>query len=172
MDKKKNLIFNVVSLFVAGVLIFFDQFTKYLITRDLTGGKEIVIWKGVFKLVSHKNTGAVWGIMSNLTGLLVVISFVILGGIIFAFIKLPYSNRRLIPIKVITVLVFSGAVGNLIDRIRLKYVVDFLYFELINFPVFNVADCYITVSMFVLILLFIFYYRDEDFENIWPKKSR
>ena len=68
--------------------------------------------------------------------------------------------------------VTAGAIGNLIDRIRLNYVVDFLYFELIDFPVFNVADCYITVSMFLLVILVLFYYKDEDFSLIWPKKSQ
>lgn len=66
----------------------------------------------------------------------------------------------------------SGALGNLIDRIRLKYVIDFIYFSLIDFPVFNVADIYVTVSMIVLLLLVLFYYKDEDdFAFLSPKKK-
>ena len=57
----------------------------------------------------------------------------------------------------------AGAIGNLIDRISLKYVVDFIYFELIDFPIFNIADCYLTVSSFLLIILAIFYYKENDF---------
>ena len=71
----------------------------------------------------------------------------------------------------LSVFIIAGALGNLIDRVFLHYVIDFLYFELINFPVFNVADCYITVSMFVLAFLMIFYYKEEDFSSIWKKKS-
>ena len=60
------------------------------------------------------------------------------------------------------VLIFAGAIGNFIDRIRQGFVVDFLYFELIDFPIFNVADIYVTVGCILLILLLLFYYKDEE----------
>ena len=56
----------------------------------------------------------------------------------------------------------AGAAGNMIDRVRQGFVVDFLYFKLIDFPIFNVADCYVTLSALGLVLLIIFYYKDED----------
>ena len=65
----------------------------------------------------------------------------------------------------------SGAAGNLIDRILQGYVVDFFYFRLINFPVFNVADCYVTISAAALIILFLFYYKDSDLEPFSLKKK-
>ena len=58
----------------------------------------------------------------------------------------------------------------MIDRFIYHYVVDFLYFELINFPVFNVADIYITVTAFLVLVLCLFYYKEEDFDAIFPKK--
>ena len=66
------------------------------------------------------------------------------------------------PLAVCLMLIASGAVGNMIDRITQSYVVDFLYFSLINFPIFNVADCYVTCSAVGLVLLIMFYYKDED----------
>ena len=60
-------------------------------------------------------------------------------------------------------LLVSGAVGNFIDRVRFGYVRDFIYFKLINFPVFNVADCYVTVSVALLIILILFVYKEDDF---------
>ena len=66
---------------------------------------------------------------------------------------------------------FAGAVGNLIDRIKDGFVVDFLYFELIDFPVFNVADIYVTCSVFVLFLLVMFKYKDADFEFLKSSKK-
>ena len=66
----------------------------------------------------------------------------------------------------------AGAFGNLIDRIRLDYVIDFFYFELINFPIFNVADIYVSCSVVVLLLLFIFYYKEEDMEVLLPSKKK
>ena len=69
-------------------------------------------------------------------------------------------------IRLLIVLILSGAVGNMIDRIRYQYVIDFLYFKWIDFPVFNIADCYVTVGFILLIILILFKYKDEDFERI------
>jgi signal peptidase II len=66
----------------------------------------------------------------------------------------------------------AGAVGNMIDRIFRKYVVDFVYFSLINFPVFNVADIYVTVAAVMLVILILFFYQEEDFDRIFPKKTK
>ena len=60
----------------------------------------------------------------------------------------------------------------MIDRLRLDYVIDFLYFELIDFPIFNVADIYVSVSAFLLVLLVLFYYKEEDLESIFSLFSR
>jgi signal peptidase II len=65
--------------------------------------------------------------------------------------------------------VTAGSIGNMIDRIKLGYVVDFFDFELINFPVFNVADIYVTVSMILLIILICFVYKEEDFDVLFSK---
>ena len=65
----------------------------------------------------------------------------------------------------------SGAIGNFIDRIRFAYVRDFIYFELIDFPVFNVADIYVTLSVITLIILIFFVYKDEDFEFLSRKRK-
>ena len=58
----------------------------------------------------------------------------------------------------------AGAIGNFIDRITNQYVVDFFYFKLINFPIFNVADIYVTIAAVFMLFLGLFYYKEEDFE--------
>ena len=63
----------------------------------------------------------------------------------------------------------AGAFGSLIDRVARGYVVDFFYFKLIDFPIFNVADIYVTVTMVLLIGLILFYYKEEDFEFLRRK---
>lgn len=75
-------------------------------------------------------------------------------------------------IRVLFVFIFSGAVGNMIDRIRLGYVIDMFDFCLINFPVFNVADIYVTCSMILLLILILFKYKDNDLEDILGKKTK
>ena len=69
-----------------------------------------------------------------------------------------------IKLHVALVFITSGAIGNLIDRVRLDYVVDFIYFSLINFPIFNVADIYVTLSTIYLVILLLFVYKESDLE--------
>ena len=65
----------------------------------------------------------------------------------------------------------SGAIGNFIDRVRFGYVRDFIYFKLINFPVFNVADCYVTISVAIFIVLILFVYKENEFDFLSFKKK-
>ena len=72
---------------------------------------------------------------------------------------------------VLLAVIIAGGIGNMIDRFRLDYVVDFISFVLINYPIFNVADIYVTVAAFGMIFLGLFYYKNEDYELIFPSKK-
>jgi len=85
-------------------------------------------------------------------------------------IKLPRSKHYAI-LEILLVLIAAGAVGNMIDRVQYNYVVDFFYFKLIDFPIFNVADIYVSVSCVVLAILIIFFYKDSDFDFLSNKKE-
>ena len=74
--------------------------------------------------------------------------------------------------RICAVLICAGAVGNLIDRIRFQYVVDFFYFSLIDFPIFNVADCYAVVACFLFGYLILFFYKEEELEWFALFKSK
>ena len=80
-------------------------------------------------------------------------------------------EKRFFFMNAICVLFFAGAIGNFIDRVMHNYVVDFFYFSLIDFPIFNVADIYVTVAAFAMIFLGLFYYKEEDFNQIFPSKK-
>ena len=73
---------------------------------------------------------------------------------------------------IVLALVASGAAGNMIDRIHNDYVIDFIYFVIINFPIFNVADIYVTVATFIFAVLLLFYYKDNDFEFLSFKQQK
>ena len=75
-------------------------------------------------------------------------------------------------LEFLLVLIASGAVGNMIDRVSLGYVVDFFYFKLIDFPIFNVADIYVSVSCVLLAILLIFFYKDQDFAFLNRAKKK
>ena len=81
------------------------------------------------------------------------------------------ENRRYLPLRSCAVLLCAGAVGNMIDRVRLGYVIDFFYFRLIDFPIFNVADCYVVAACIVFALLVLFYYREEDDFSFLSRKK-
>lgn len=156
------------------VLVLIDQVTKYWARFTLKEEGPISIFPGVLKLQYHENTGAIWGIMTGKTNLLSVITIILTVLLIFLYFQIP-RERRYTPIQIIWVFMMAGAIGNFIDRISLKYVVDFIYFELIDFPIFNIADSYLTVSCFLLLILGIFYYKDTDFDfldNLFKRERK
>lgn len=85
--------------------------------------------------------------------------------------RLPWE-KRFFPLFACMVLLASGALGNLIDRAMRGFVVDFFYFKLIDFPIFNVADCFVVVSAACLILLVGFFYKDEELSFLSDKKEK
>ena len=101
----------------------------------------------------------------------IFVAIVILSVIAYVLIKTP-DDRKYTILHVLLSLIAAGAIGNMIDRIRYDYVVDFIYFVLINFPIFNVADIYVSVSTVILIILLLFYYKEKDLNFISFKQKR
>ena len=147
------------------LLIAFDQFTKNLAVSHLKEQADIPILKGIFELSYVENRGAAFGMMQNKQGFFLIMTAVVLVGILWLFHKIP-QDKRYLPLRAVLVLLTSGAIGNFIDRASQNYVVDFFYFKLIDFPVFNVADIYVVVSVFCLAFLILFYYKEEEFDEI------
>ena len=151
----------VTACIVFVTLVLFDQFTKQMAVRHLKDHADIILIPGVLQLSYVENRGAAFGSMQNMQILLIGLPLIVLGGILYCLWKMPKTRRHFFMFVTLLVLA-AGALGNLIDRFLHAYVVDFIYFSLINFPVFNVADIYVTCSAFALVLLMLFYYREED----------
>ena len=104
-----------------------------------------------------------------------IIFFAVLTIVVLVLLAIVYQriplNRRFLPLNIIAVGIFAGAAGNLIDRVIHHYVIDFFYFSLINFPVFNVADIYVTVSAIALVIFVLFFYKEKDFECLFPPRK-
>ncbi|MBR0163797.1 MAG: signal peptidase II [Lachnospiraceae bacterium] len=144
------------------LLVALDQYTKSLAVAHLRGKPSHVLMEGVLELTYVENFGAAFGILQNAQVLFILITCVAVILICFVLIKMPLT-RRMAPAHLLLTLILAGACGNLIDRIRTVYVVDFIYFSLIDFPVFNVADICVTTACVLLIILGIVYFREEDF---------
>ena len=145
--------------------VFLDQYTKYLAVTHLQE-QSITIVKDVFQLHYLENHGAAFGILQNQQWFFLIATIVTLAFIVYIYIRLPHQ-KHFLPLRICLISIVAGAIGNMIDRIRLQYVIDFLYFELIDFPIFNVADIFASVATVVLIGLFLFYYKDDDFDILF-----
>ena len=187
---KKTIVFSGFFLFL---LIAIDQFTKHLAVLFLKEKTEIPLIKDVFELRYLENTSAAFGIdpislLQNIfhfevfeqnpdlylqfrMGFFYILTIAMIALFVYGFLKIP-KVKRLVFLDLIVIFLTAGAIGNLIDRITQQYVVDFLYFKLIDFPIFNVADIYVTCSAIALLVLGIFYYKDEDIELIFHQKTK
>ena len=131
----------------------------------LKGKSPFVIIDNVFELYYLENSGAAWGVMSGARYFFLILTVVIVAIVIYVSIKMPHTNR-MVPLRGTLILLSAGAAGNFIDRLCFGYVRDFIYFKLINFPVFNVADIYVTVSVIIFAILILFVYKEDEFEFI------
>ena len=140
-------------------LVLLDQGTKYLAIRYLRGSSGISLIDNVLNLRYLENRGMAFGLLQN------KILFV---AIIYLFINAP-ATVYYRPLLYTAAIVFAGAMGNFIDRVFRGYVVDFIYFSLIDFPTFNVADIYVTCGITVMVFLMFFRYKEEnDFDFLKP----
>ena len=150
------------DLCIALLGVLTDQFTKYLAVACLKDRPAFPLIPGVLELRYLENRGAAFGMMQNMQYLFIAGAIIIV--VIFAFLygRIPFQ-KKYIPLRICGILICAGAVGNMIDRLRLNYVIDFFYFNLIDFPIFNVADCYVVCACIAFVLLILFYYKDDDF---------
>ena len=125
-----------------------------LVTKAVFEGKFITLIKGVFSISSTHNTGAGFSIFSNQTVFLLVITGIFL--VLFSLFLFFDKDKKTKLWWICVALIYSGAIGNMIDRIMFGYVRDFLYFELINFPIFNIADICLTVGITLFAINFLF----------------
>lgn len=151
------------------VLLLIDQLTKLWAVKILKPIGSIPIIRNVLEIYYVENRGAAFGIMQNKQWFFLLITLAVLAGLVWVSGRIP-DEKHFVPLKICLYFVGAGAVGNMIDRVFRKYVVDFIYFSLINFPVFNVADIYVTVAAFLLVGLILFFYQEEDFDRVFPKK--
>lgn len=149
------------------LLVLLDQVTKYLAFTNLKGSSGVPVIPGVFELFYLENRGAAFGILRNRQWFFIMIAVVMIAVAVYAYYCLP-AGRHYHALRLVAVLVAAGAAGNMIDRILHRYVIDFLYFSLIDFPVFNVADCYVSVGAVLLVILIFTVYRKDDFSFLNP----
>lgn len=151
-------------------LVFLDQFTKHL-TRVYLKDAPAILIKDVLSLRYVENKGIGFGLFQGKVPAILVLNVLLLLAIVFILAKLPRIMRTM-PVRLTLLVTVSGALGNIIDRLYLGYVVDMISFDLIHFPVFNVADIFVTVSIVMFAFLYLFYYKENELEKwIFHKRN-
>ena len=144
MNKKNIFIFSI-TLFI----VILDQITKFFIRQELQLNQSIPIIRNILNFTHTTNTGSAFGLFKGLNLIFILFSFIVII-VIFRYLKEVKENERLLQFAVGSL--SGGTIGNLIDRIFYGYVIDFIDFRV--WPVFNIADSFITISViFIAVLL-------------------
>ena len=163
------------SLFTLVVILFvtFDQYSKYWIIHSVGKDKTLSLISGILSFEYLENDGVAFSMLAGKTFIINVLVFIMICVLIFSLVVLQNSlsktegtlKKKFVTLQILISFMIAGAIGNMIDRIRLGYVVDFIKTDFINFPVFNVADCYVTISVFIVFLI-LFMMKANEFEQI------
>jgi signal peptidase II len=156
-----------ICLISTGILLFLDQMTKHLAREYLAGQPAKVMLPGVLELRHLENRGVAFGMFEGKTGLFLILCLLFFAAAVYVFVRLP-GKADYLPLYALLSLMAAGAAGNFVDRAMKGSVTDFIYFSLIDFPIFNLADIYVVSSGILLVILIIFKYKDEDFAFLNP----
>lgn len=145
-----------IYILFTGIIIIADQITKFIIKSNFNLYEQLDVIKNFFRIIYIKNSGAVWGLFSNQKGsvipvIITILSISALLIVIYIFLKTNSECKlELISLSFIS----GGAIGNIIDRITQGFVVDFIeiYIKSYRWPTFNIADSFISVGIFLLII--------------------
>lgn len=153
------------------ILTFLDQGSKYLVLTRLKNSPDIILIPGVLQLHYLENRGMAFGLFEGRIPVFVILCVLFFCVFFYVYARIPRTGYYL-PLTITSLIMVSGALGNFIDRVFRKYVVDFIYFSLIDFPVFNMADIYVVCSGILLVILVCFKYKnDEDYHFLQLKKD-
>lgn len=155
---------------IAAFIIILDQFTKWLIVKNMNIGDSIPVIEDFLYITSHRNRGAAWGILQGQMWLFYVITIVVIIGIVYYIRKAARGNALL---GVSLGFMLGGAIGNFIDRVYRQEVVDFIhtYIFSYNFPVFNIADSALVIGVFLLMIQMLKEEREGKKEKSYGKNG-
>jgi signal peptidase II len=144
---------------IVAALIAADQGLKYWVVSHLSVGQSAPLLPGVMQLTRLHNTGAAWSSFSGMTTMLSVVTVVLMAGVLWLLIKKIVRH----PMGVAgCLLILGGGLGNLIDRVFRGYVVDMFDIQLFQYPIFNLADCFVVIGAILGGIYYLFLYEKTD----------
>ncbi|WP_141680896.1 signal peptidase II [Caryophanon tenue] len=150
---------------LAFFVILIDQWTKWLVVKNMELGERLIVWDPWFALLSHRNRGAAWGMLQGQIGFFTIVTIAVIIGVIYFYHK-EAKGKPLMQASLM--LLLGGAIGNFIDRLFRGEVVDF--FDVLipvidyDFPIFNIADAALTIS--VVLLFFVILFDKDEKEKV------
>lgn len=149
---------HILMVLVVVGIVAADQFTKYLTVANIGLYQQVPAIPGLFHLTYVRNTGAAFSALEGMQWLFALIFLAFTVALIWEFSKkrMPFTT----PERWMIVAVYAGGLGNMIDRMRLGYVVDMIAVDFIDFPVFNVADCFVTCGCILLMIHLAFFNKE------------
>ena len=156
---------------IFAVLVAADQVTKVLAADMLkTVGSSAEFIPGFIRFEYCENTGMAWSLLSDKTFLLTIVSAAMVAILVYFLVRFYKPMPNLI--KAAIVIICAGAVGNLIDRIAFNYVRDFIAFDFVDFPVFNIADSCVTIGVIILAVGLIFVKSGREFLKAMDEEDK
>lgn len=149
---------------LSAVLIAVDQVTKQLAVFFLKDQPAIPLWEGVFEFRYCENPGIAFSLLENQRLLFIPATCLVMIVLVIMMLRSDLRHSKLFSLS--CAMILAGGIGNLIDRIAYKYVIDFLYFKLIDFPIFNFADCCVVIGAILLFAYLLFGCKDSDFTSL------
>ncbi len=149
------MLFYIIAIFLVAI----DQISKFFTLKFLKPVLSVKVLDGIFSLTYVENRGAAFGILQNARWVFIVATTLAI--ILMIWYKLKYKpDNKLLNVSLC--LILSGAVGNMIDRIFRGYVVDMLEVTFIDYPVFNVADCFVVIGAILICIYILFIYKEPE----------
>lgn len=148
------------SAIISAALLIVDQLSKFWASANLMNQDPWVLIPGVFELHYTENRGVAFSMLQGQRWIFIPITIIMTAVLFLMLLRSPMRKDK--PFSLACSMVIAGAIGNLIDRIVYGFVIDFLYFSLIDFPIFNFADCCVVVGAILLFLYFLFGVKEYE----------
>ena len=155
--KKIYIIDALIILFCTAI----DYLTKLFAYKRLKDHPAISLIPGKLEIRYLANTGAAFGLLKNQKAFFILITSIVILTCLYLIIRLPAKKRFNLSHGCLS-MILAGALGNLIDRVIYGHVIDFIYFSLVKFPIFNFADIYVTIGTLIFVILLLFIYKEDD----------
>lgn len=144
--------------FLIIILVIIDQASKWWTVQNIDLHQVIEVIPNILSLTYIQNTGAAWSILEGKMMFFYIVTIIVVAVLLYELHK-HWQDSRLFAVGISFII--GGALGNFIDRLLLKYVIDMIKLEFIDFPIFNLADTWLTVGV-IIVLFYILFDKDEE----------